>query len=77
VCESGDYLARHRALPPVAEGKLLAVFDVGAYGFSMSSNYNARPRPPEVLVDGKRHALVRRRETYEDLVGPETDLSSD
>ncbi|MHC4591260.1 MAG: diaminopimelate decarboxylase [Planctomycetota bacterium] len=74
VCESGDFLAKDRALPPVEAGELLAVFDVGAYGFTMSSNYNARPRAAEVLVDGKSSRLVRRRETYGDLVDLEREL---
>jgi diaminopimelate decarboxylase len=73
VCETGDYLARSRPLPRVEAGELLAIFDAGAYGFVMSSNYNARPRPAEVMVDGDRCRLVRRRESYEDLVAPETD----
>lgn len=71
VCESGDYLAQNRPLPVTRRGDLLAVFTAGAYGFAMSSNYNNRPRPPEVLVDGDRYSIIRRRETYEDLVGPE------
>jgi diaminopimelate decarboxylase len=68
VCESGDFFALDRAIPPVAPGDLLAIHSTGAYGFVMASNYNARPRPPEVLVDGSRHALVREREGYDDLV---------
>jgi diaminopimelate decarboxylase len=72
VCESGDFLARDRALPEVADGELLAVMGAGAYGFVMASNYNARPRAPEVLVDGGRFAIVRRRESYEDLIAGET-----
>jgi diaminopimelate decarboxylase len=76
ICESGDFLARNRELPLTREGDLLCVFDVGAYGFSMSSNYNARPRAAEVLVDGGRARLIRRRETYQDLVGPELELLS-
>lgn len=72
ICESGDFLARERPLPPVSPGDLLAVFSAGAYGFVMSSNYNSRPRAAEVLVDGKRFFVVRKRETYEDLVRPET-----
>jgi diaminopimelate decarboxylase len=71
ICESGDYLARQRLLPPTRRGDLLAVFTAGAYGFSMSSNYNNRPRPPEVLVDGNQFRIIRRRETYEDLIAPE------
>jgi diaminopimelate decarboxylase len=72
VCESGDFLAKDRALPPVEEGELLAVMSAGAYGFVMASNYNARPRAPEVLVDGSRYAIVRRRESYEDLIAGES-----
>ena len=71
ICESGDYLAQARALPPTKRGDLLAVFTAGAYGFAMSSNYNNRPRAPEVLVDGDRYTVIRRRETYEDLVALE------
>ena len=71
ICESGDYLARGRLLPPTKRGDLLAVFTAGAYGFAMSSNYNNRPRAAEVLVDGENFRVIRRRETYEDLVGPE------
>ena len=71
VCESGDFLARDRRLPTVARGDLIAVFSAGAYGFSMSSQYNSRPRAAEVLVEGKQHRLIRRRETYDDLVAPE------
>ncbi len=72
VCESGDFLARDRALAPVAPGDLLAVHSAGAYGFAMSSNYNARRRAAEVLVRGERFAVVRERETYEDLVRGES-----
>ncbi|MHC4549549.1 MAG: diaminopimelate decarboxylase [Planctomycetota bacterium] len=72
VCESGDFLARDRPLPPVAAGDLLAVRSAGAYGFVMSSNYNARPRAAEVLVDGDRFGVVRARETHDDLVRGET-----
>jgi diaminopimelate decarboxylase len=68
VCESGDYLARDRDLPDVAEGDLLALMSAGAYGFSMTSNYNSRPRPAEVLVKGDRWAVVREREHLADLV---------
>lgn len=68
ICESGDFLARERNLPPVSPGDYLAVFSAGAYGFVMSSNYNSRPRAAEVLVDGERFFVVRKRETYEDLV---------
>ncbi len=67
ICESGDFLARERPLPPVKPGELLAVLSAGAYGFVMASNYNSRPRAAEVLVDGDRFFVVRKRETYEDL----------
>ncbi|HEX9052127.1 MAG TPA: diaminopimelate decarboxylase [Anaeromyxobacter sp.] len=68
ICESSDFLARKRRLPEPRPGDLLAVRSAGAYGFAMSSNYNARPRAAEVLVDGGRAVLARRRETYADLV---------
>ncbi|MBI3790747.1 MAG: diaminopimelate decarboxylase [Gemmatimonadetes bacterium] len=68
VCESGDFLARERPLPDVRPGALLAVHTAGAYGFVMSSNYNARPRAAEVLVDGARWGVIRARERHEDLV---------
>lgn len=71
ICESGDYLATERALPKTQRGDLLAVFTAGAYGFAMASNYNNRPRLPEVLVDGDTYRIIRRRETYEDLVAAE------
>jgi len=67
VCETGDFLARDRELPVVEESDLLAILDAGAYGTTLSSNYNTRPRPAEVLVDGKSVKLVRRRETTADL----------
>lgn len=72
VCESGDFLAKDRTLVPIARGDLLAVRSAGAYGFAMSSNYNARPRAAEVLVDGSRFAVVRARETHEDMVRGES-----
>ena len=72
VCETADFLARQRPLPDVAQGDLLAVFGAGAYGFAMSSNYNARPRPCEVMVDACDHRVVRRRESFEDLILRET-----
>jgi diaminopimelate decarboxylase len=73
VCESGDVLGRDRRLA-VRAGDLLAVMSAGAYGFAMSSNYNARARPAEVLVDGRRRHLARRRETFADLVRGEKGL---
>jgi diaminopimelate decarboxylase len=71
VCESGDFLAKDRRLPPLKQGDLLAVFTAGAYGMVMSSQYNSRPRAAEVLVDGDDPRLIRRRETYEDLLAAE------
>ena len=71
ICETGDYLALDRPLPPVARGDLLAVFAAGDYGMSMASHYNTMPKPPEVLVDGDTYTLIRRRETYDDLVAAE------
>ena len=71
VCESGDYFAKERYLPPMSRGDLLATFSAGAYGMAMSSNYNSRPKAAEVLVDGANHKLIRRRETYADLVAAE------
>jgi len=73
VCESGDFLAKERMLPPVRRGDLIAVFSAGAYGMAMASHYNSRPNPPEVLVRGGTYELVRRRETYDDLIRAESD----
>jgi diaminopimelate decarboxylase len=72
ICESGDFLALDRTLPELAQGDLLAVRGAGAYGFVMTSTYNARPRPPEVLVDGDRFAVIREREAPGDLMRGET-----
>lgn len=72
ICESGDFLAQDRELPDVKEGDLLGVLSAGAYGFAMASNYNSRPRPAEVMVDGAEAHLVRRRETWEDIVRGES-----
>src|SRR5204863_6806362 len=71
VCESGDFIARGRQLPHVEEGDLLAILDAGAYGMALASNYNSRPRPAEVLVNGKSAKVIRRRETISDLLMPE------
>jgi diaminopimelate decarboxylase len=71
VCETGDFFAHDRELPEVPEGALLAILDTGAYGFSIASNYNSRPRPAEVLVEGKKARLIRKRETMEYLLKPE------
>jgi len=72
ICESADFFAQDRALPPVKGGDLISIFTAGAYGFSMSSNYNARGRAAEVLVDGNNFSVIRKRETYEDLIELET-----
>jgi diaminopimelate decarboxylase len=72
ICESGDFLARDRELPEVKAGDYLAVMSAGAYSFSMGSNYNSRPRPPEVLVKGDEFFIIRKRETWDDLVRGES-----
>lgn len=74
VCESGDFLAKDRSLPRLDRGDLLAVFSAGAYGMVMASNYNTRPRAAEVLVSGANDRLVRRRETYDDLLAAEREI---
>ena len=71
ICESADFFAKDRALPPVKRGDILSIFTAGAYGFSMASNYNARGRAAEVLVDGDKFSVIRKRETYEDLTALE------
>jgi diaminopimelate decarboxylase len=71
VCETGDFLALDRTTDDVRPGDLVAVHTAGAYGFVMASNYNSRPRPAEVLVDGPRYAVVTERERYDDLVRQE------
>ncbi len=68
ICESGDFLAKDRELEKLSSGEYLAVMSAGAYGFTMSSNYNSRPRAAEVLVKGERYSLIRKRETYKDLI---------
>jgi diaminopimelate decarboxylase len=68
VCESGDFLARNREMSNVMPGDVLAICTAGAYAFVAASNYNARPRPPEILVDGSGYRVIRKRETYEDLI---------
>ena len=72
ICESGDFFALDRELPELQQGDLMVVHGAGAYGFVMTSTYNARPRPPEVLVDGERYAVIRERESFEDLMRGET-----
>ncbi len=71
VCETGDFFARDRELPPLVPGDLVAILDAGAYGMSLASNYNSRPRPAEVLVEGRSARVIRRRETIEDLLAVE------
>lgn len=71
ICETGDCLAKARQLPPMKRGDLLAVFSAGAYGFVMASHYNSRPNVAEVLVEGDKFRVIRRRETYEDLIAAE------
>ena len=68
ICESGDFLAKDRELPEVKSGELLAVMSAGAYGFTMASNYNTRPRVPEVMVRDRDICVIRERESYADLV---------
>ncbi|MBP7951750.1 MAG: diaminopimelate decarboxylase [Verrucomicrobiales bacterium] len=71
ICESGDFLAQNREMPPVKTGDLLAVMSAGAYGFVMASNYNSRPLPAEILVDGTESKVIRRRQTLDDLIADE------
>lgn len=73
ICESGDFLAKNRTIPRVDQGDLLAAFSAGAYGFVMSSQYNSRPRAAEIMVQGSKHVLIRKRETYNDLVALEEE----
>jgi diaminopimelate decarboxylase len=75
VCESGDYFCKDRPLPKVREGDYLALLSAGAYGFVMASNYNSRPRAPEIMVDGAEAHVVRERESFEDLVRGEKIVS--
>jgi diaminopimelate decarboxylase len=71
VCETGDFFALDREMPEVRDGNLLAIMSAGAYGFVMASNYNSRPLPAEALVRGDKFALIRKRQTWEDLIGNE------
>ena len=73
VCESGDFFALDREMPELNEDDLLAIMSAGAYGFVMASNYNSRPLPAEALVRGDKFALIRKRQTWEDLVSGEVD----
>jgi diaminopimelate decarboxylase len=71
ICESGDFLAKERALPPVKAGDVVAVFTAGAYGMSMANNYNTQPLPAEVMVEGSEARVIRRRQSVAELMGPE------
>jgi diaminopimelate decarboxylase len=71
ICESGDFLAKDRALPPVKAGDLIAVFGAGAYGMVMASVYNTQPRPAEVLIEGETARMIRKRETVSEILAPE------
>ena len=71
ICESGDFFAKDREIHRPERGDLLAVMSVGAYGFTMASNYNSHPKPPEVLVDGDQYYVVRKRESFDDLINGE------
>jgi diaminopimelate decarboxylase len=68
ICETGDFIAQDREIPPVVAGDTLAVLSAGAYGFTMASNYNSRPLAAEILVDGKEAHLIRERQTLNDLI---------
>jgi len=72
ICETGDFLAKDRSMPVLSAGNLLAVMSAGAYGFTMSSNYNSRPRVAEVMVSDDRFEIVRKRETYARLTQGES-----
>jgi len=74
ICESGDFLAADRELPDVKQDDLVVALSAGAYGFSMSSNYNSRPRAAEVMVDGASATQIRQRETWEDIVRGESHV---
>src|SRR5436309_15634384 len=76
VCESADFLAKDREVALLERGELLAVMSAGAYAFSLSSNYNSRPRAAEVLVTGETYRVIRRRESFDDLVRNEIERTS-
>lgn len=73
VCESGDFLAKDRMLPPMQRGDLVAIFTAGAYGMAMASHYNSRPNPPELLVEGGAFRVIRRREGYQEMMAGESN----
>ena len=72
ICETGDFLARRREIEDSKPGEVLAVCTAGAYGLALASNYNARPRPPEVLVQNSNFKIIRERESYADLIRGES-----
>ncbi|MEJ2690537.1 MAG: diaminopimelate decarboxylase, partial [Deltaproteobacteria bacterium] len=72
ICETGDFLSKDKEIPVAKQGDLVAVMSAGAYGFSMSSNYNSRTRVAEVLVNGSEFHTIRQRESYEDLIRGES-----
>lgn len=74
VCESGDFLAKNEPLPPLEHGDLLVLHSAGAYGFGMGSNYNTRGRSAEVVIENGKDRLVRKRETFEDLIALEKEF---
>jgi len=74
VCESGDFFAKDEEIPQTTHGDLIVIKSAGSYGFSMSSNYNTRPRAAEVAVEGDRHRVIRKRESFEDLIAPEIEF---
>jgi len=76
ICETGDFLGKDRSLS-LAQNDLLAIRSAGAYGFVMASNYNTRPRTPEIMVDGEKSVVIRKRETIESLFANESILESD
>jgi diaminopimelate decarboxylase len=72
ICESGDFFAKDREIERPERNDLLAVMSAGAYGFTMASNYNSHPKPPEILVDGGKYYVIRARETLDDLIRGES-----
>ena len=74
ICESGDYLAKNIALPKLTHGDLLKIENVGAYGYSMASNYNTRLRPAEVAIENGKARLIKNRECFEDIISDEEKL---
>ena len=71
ICESGDFFCQNRALPDFQPGDFIALMSAGAYGFAMASNYNSRPLPAEIMVHGNKAAVIRERQSLEDLIAGE------